>query len=743
MAVTYGFYNSLNKDRVYNAEQMSAIFDGVITDGVFASIADHMMPVAGTGLQVIVKPGKCWFNHTWTLNDAELPLTIATADVSLTRIDAIVVEINSAASTRANSIKVIKGTPSANPTKPALTNTETLHQYALGYIKVTPGMTSVTADKIEVNVGKTGCPFVTSVLQQTDITDLFNQWDAEFNAWFENVQSQLSGNVAANLQRQIDERVKISDKATDEDISNKTPDKWVDAEHGAKLKGYVYDETTKTYGHIVTTGIGFSKKYDINEKLSALHERPLESYISFILGHFAVFFEYSTRFGDSANAGRILVLDLKTGVLTNKMNISSVHQSGSKAWYIQTVLGGMGSTKFIANVGNTFTCLYDVGVSSSDCTTYALNFSLNSTGNDIVITQFKVDTFSRYNLSCNVSNYPLVSFDDYILQPNDRAFSAINVYKKTDSKKIYNLEPNDTVSFGSSDNRPYRIIGNPGRNIIITLSQFVANDGYDSYASLLPIVEKIQLTDSAKNILASRSLTVPSFPGKSGQMLVPICYDDNRIYFVYCWSKNLGSRIEFYLYKKIIAFDIQNFVFVNTPSTTINDYIQDNGIAYVLGEYVRSVVLGRDSSNLYFTFGLGVNSDRYSPEILHANTDSLNLDICNGAFIREYINFCSSSCFAIPKVYPSGSRFQYCSSMRLITYNSDEIGYDPFFDMNSHIVEIASNFKIPTIEGVSEVGIMPYIVLAPDYSLGLLTIYNGVIYQESDEQVKILYFTAH
>lgn len=205
MAVTYGFYNSLNKDRVYNAEQMSAIFDGVITDGVFASIADHMMPVAGTGLQVIVKPGKCWFNHTWTLNDAELPLTIATADVSLTRIDAIVVEINSAASTRANTIKVVKGIPSANPTKPTMLATETLHQYALGYVKVTPGMTSVTADKIEVNVGKSTCPFATSILQQTDITDLFNQWDAEFNTWFKNVQSQLSGDIAANLQRQIDE----------------------------------------------------------------------------------------------------------------------------------------------------------------------------------------------------------------------------------------------------------------------------------------------------------------------------------------------------------------------------------------------------------------------------------------------------------------------------------------------------------------------------------------------------------
>lgn len=220
MAVTYGFYNSLNKDRVYNAEQMSSIFNGIITDGVFASIGGSLMPIAGTGMQVIVKTGKCWFNSTWTLNDALLPLDIPTADVSLTRIDAVVVEINSAVSTRANTIKVIKGTPSANSAKPALANTETLHQYALGYVTVSAGATSITADKIEVNVGKTTCPFITSVLQQTDITALFNQWDAEFNTWFANVQSQLSGDIAANLQKQIDElrnakNIKISDECAD------------------------------------------------------------------------------------------------------------------------------------------------------------------------------------------------------------------------------------------------------------------------------------------------------------------------------------------------------------------------------------------------------------------------------------------------------------------------------------------------------------------------------------------------
>lgn len=204
MAVTYGFYNSLNGDRKYNAEQMSAIFDGVITDGVFGSIGGALMTIAGEGMQVLVKTGKAWFNSTWTLNDAQMALPIDTADVSLTRIDAVVLEVNSGVSTRENSIKVIKGTPSANPVKPTMASDEGLHQYALAYVTVAANATSITAANIEVNVGKTGCPFVTSVLQQTSITDLFAQWEAEFDTWFDNVQAQLAGDVATNLQLQID-----------------------------------------------------------------------------------------------------------------------------------------------------------------------------------------------------------------------------------------------------------------------------------------------------------------------------------------------------------------------------------------------------------------------------------------------------------------------------------------------------------------------------------------------------------
>ena len=204
MAVTYGFYDSLNHDRLYNAQQMSAIFDGIINDGVFASVGNQFHTVAGTGMQVIVKSGRAWFDSTWTLNDAEYPLSIDTADVLLTRIDAVVLEVNSEVATRANAIKIVKGTPASTPVKPALTNTAAVHQHALAYVTVAKNITAITNSMIEIVVGKTQTPYVTAILQTTDITDLFKKWENDFQVWFETVRSTLEGDIALNLQNQID-----------------------------------------------------------------------------------------------------------------------------------------------------------------------------------------------------------------------------------------------------------------------------------------------------------------------------------------------------------------------------------------------------------------------------------------------------------------------------------------------------------------------------------------------------------
>lgn len=205
MAVTFGFYNSLNGDRKYFSTQFSQLFNALIKDGVFMHIGEHFNVRAGSGMEVIVESGLAWFDSTWTLNDADYPLDISVSDLLQTRIDAVILEVNTAVSSRTNTIKVLTGTPSTIPQKPTLTNTSEVHQYPLAYVTVGVGATSITQANIENCIGTDPCPFVTGVLDTIDATTLIAQWEAQFNEWFDSLGETLSGDVAGNLLNKIND----------------------------------------------------------------------------------------------------------------------------------------------------------------------------------------------------------------------------------------------------------------------------------------------------------------------------------------------------------------------------------------------------------------------------------------------------------------------------------------------------------------------------------------------------------
>ena len=186
MSVTSGFFNSLNSDRRYNAEQMSAIFDGVINDGVFASIGTAFAVSADSGFTVNVGIGRAWFDSIWIYNDAILPLTLDDPEIILDRIDAVVIEINKTEEVRAGSIKVIKGTPATYPNKPTLTKNAYVTQYPLAYITVGYGKPSITQSVIENAVGTSECPYITGILQVQNIDNIVAQWQAQWEEWYAN-----------------------------------------------------------------------------------------------------------------------------------------------------------------------------------------------------------------------------------------------------------------------------------------------------------------------------------------------------------------------------------------------------------------------------------------------------------------------------------------------------------------------------------------------------------------------------
>lgn len=190
MSVTYGFYNAQDHDRLYNAEQVAQLFDGLISNGVYQSIGNAMVVKANGGMSVTVGTGRAWFNHTWTLNDAIYPITLDASQSIVRRIDAVVLEIDARRDYRRNQFTVVKGTPtSGTPQKPALTNTDSVHQYPLAWITIGTDVVNITQANIENAVGTSSCPFVTGIVQQMSIDALVAQWQAQWTAWLDDFET--------------------------------------------------------------------------------------------------------------------------------------------------------------------------------------------------------------------------------------------------------------------------------------------------------------------------------------------------------------------------------------------------------------------------------------------------------------------------------------------------------------------------------------------------------------------------
>lgn len=210
MAFTFGFYNSKNHDRKYDARQFCSIFDGIINDGVFESIGKQLTVKLKQNRTVLVQEGRAWFNHTWNDNDTPYELTIDNPDALYTRWDAVVLEVNTDDMVRANALKVVKGTPASNPSKPTMKKTTSLFQYPLAYIQVVPGKTALDGSDIQNVVGSPECPFVKPVTKVATLSDVYAQYESqyqesitkkttEFENWFRTIQSNLSGDQATKL----------------------------------------------------------------------------------------------------------------------------------------------------------------------------------------------------------------------------------------------------------------------------------------------------------------------------------------------------------------------------------------------------------------------------------------------------------------------------------------------------------------------------------------------------------------
>lgn len=168
MAVTSGFFDSINDDRLYSANDFGAFFDGIVTEGVLKAIGENFKVTPGTGSAVKIGSGKAWTNRVWSINDSTMDLTLPAAAASGNRIDTIYLEVNKNVSVRASSIKTISGTVTTStsgvPVAPTLPTATNVFNYPIADIKRNYGTTSIAVGDITNYVGTAKFPFAGNAL---------------------------------------------------------------------------------------------------------------------------------------------------------------------------------------------------------------------------------------------------------------------------------------------------------------------------------------------------------------------------------------------------------------------------------------------------------------------------------------------------------------------------------------------------------------------------------------------------
>lgn len=186
MAITYGFYNAVKGsdgtyDRTYNSDQISEMFEGLVSDGVYESVDDALIVKANTGMTVTVGAGRAVMSSgKWLRNDSALSITLAAAHLTLARYSAIV--IREEKSNRKITIVEKAGAAATSPEKPVMTNNYLYEEKCLAYIYVGAGVNTINQMNIQdTRANGNLCGWVTGLVKQVDTTQLFLQYQDAYD----------------------------------------------------------------------------------------------------------------------------------------------------------------------------------------------------------------------------------------------------------------------------------------------------------------------------------------------------------------------------------------------------------------------------------------------------------------------------------------------------------------------------------------------------------------------------------
>ena len=183
MAVRYGYFNSVDGDRKYNAEDMTMYFKGLVSDGIYQTIGNMFAVTATSGLTVSIGTVRALVNMHWIECDAPFTITFDAASVSSDTYQLIVLRCNLADNMR--SVGVFTKTSSDGTI--SLTNNDTVTELCIARVRIRANASSISQSDIRDYRGSSYCPWITGLIKQVDVSQL----NAQFYKYYEEQTAEL------------------------------------------------------------------------------------------------------------------------------------------------------------------------------------------------------------------------------------------------------------------------------------------------------------------------------------------------------------------------------------------------------------------------------------------------------------------------------------------------------------------------------------------------------------------------
>ena len=150
-SISSGFYNSVNGDRVYSADDMNLPYKRFVSEGVYAPPSYNerfSLHQTGEDLILTLSAGGALFAGKWIDSPAAQEITVPANNTAYNRIDTLLIQVDTRLEGRAAYLVYRTGTPSANPVHPDINHATGVYELPLYDVDIDAGATAIYMDDI-------------------------------------------------------------------------------------------------------------------------------------------------------------------------------------------------------------------------------------------------------------------------------------------------------------------------------------------------------------------------------------------------------------------------------------------------------------------------------------------------------------------------------------------------------------------------------------------------------------------